>query len=455
MDSVQPSTIENSSRPVDYSDPTSRQSKSEKKDGDSISSDNNALSVFANILQNRIDIQEKGAKKSEDEQVQKTDQSKVAAGGNIKDEKKLSVGTNDDQSIASGNNTKSQIKGNASGDEPNALQNTNEVAASDIKALTESDANASKESAFIKNLTMLLKQDGIQDGKIEPILSQVKNATLLKKDGLSGDAPNKDMASLLKNYHNLDKDLQKNSGMQKSGIVPQGAIAGAQESATDTAGQGDLLFDSPQQKWSLAGQEATTGMLLQDVKLAETENVGHNSNSLTLNKGLGAVVDQQQNFVVGNEVSLSKTETTPNLRPQYLIDQIVNSRELLEKGEGRVKLTLNPPSLGTLDMDVRVRSNRVEVTVMADNKDVRQILQTHLSDLKSALQEHGLQIDQFNIQWQDGSQGSAFRQYAGGNPFWANNSDVGSNVREITADEYPLQNRIRAEEGTGTISVFI
>jgi flagellar hook-length control protein FliK len=455
MDSLQPSTTENSARQAEYSDPTTRQSKPEKKDKDSASSDNDVLSVFASILQNRIDIQEKGAKKSEDEQAQKTDRSKVAVDGSIKDEKKLPVGTNDAQSIASDNNAKNQIKDNTSENEPKTLQNTTVAVTSDVEELMETDANGSKESAFIKNLTVWLKQNGIQDGKIEQILSQVKNAALLKKEGLSGDTSTKDMADLLENYNNLDKDLLENSGIQESSIVSPGDIAVAQESATDMAGQGDLLFASLQQKLFFAGQETTTGMLLQDMKLEDTENVEDNNNSSTMKNSMAAIADQRQNFTVGDASALSKTEISPNLRPQYLIDQIVNSRELLEKGEGQVKLTLNPPSLGTLDMDVRVRSNRIEVMVMADNKDVKQILQTHLSDLKSALQEHGLQIDRFNIQWQDGSQGSTFREYAGRNPFWENNSDAGSKNRDIMADEYPLQNRIRAEEGMGRISVFI
>lgn len=64
---------------------------------------------------------------------------------------------------------------------------------------------------------------------------------------------------------------------------------------------------------------------------------------------------------------------------------------------GRVKIALNPPSLGKLEMDVTVRNGKVEVILVADNKDVQQTLSTHIEKLKGGLQNQGLTIDRCDV----------------------------------------------------------
>ncbi|MDQ5988345.1 MAG: hypothetical protein CSYNP_04105 [Syntrophus sp. SKADARSKE-3] len=455
MDSLQAGMAEKSSRVSDYADPASRGQKSEKKDSDNTSSASDIMSMFSNILQNQINAQENGQKKSDIGQVQKTDQTRSTAEGGIREGKQANAAINNGQN-ASGNNTENEINDGQSAEERTALQNTNGAAAGSDQGTATTDVSAAEESAFMKNLTALLRQSGMSDEKIEQILSQIKNVAGLSKENMADGTFTKEMADLLKNTSDRDKNLSKMLAAEKGGFNSWDKSAGLQDVAADTSNQDDVLPDMQKHKMFVPGLETATDMTERDFMLdLDIESAGHNGNHLATKNGLASVADQRSTLVPGDAASLSKAETSANLRPQLLIEQIVNSRDLLDKGAGRVRLTLNPPSLGTLDMDVLVRNNRVEVMVMADNKDVRQILQTHLNDLKNALQEHGLQVDRFNIQWQNGSQGRAFWEYSGGNPSWDNSGNGSVNTGDVLTEEYPLQNHIYADGGMGLISVFI
>jgi flagellar hook-length control protein FliK len=66
-------------------------------------------------------------------------------------------------------------------------------------------------------------------------------------------------------------------------------------------------------------------------------------------------------------------------------------------------MTLHPPQLGTIDMDIRVRDNRVSMLMLADNHEVKQVLESSLTQLRNALSEQGFQVDRVDVLVQDRS----------------------------------------------------
>ena len=85
-----------------------------------------------------------------------------------------------------------------------------------------------------------------------------------------------------------------------------------------------------------------------------------------------------------------------------IIDQVAGAiKETAANDGGRVKITLNPPSLGKLEMDVTVRNGKVEVVLVADNKDVQQALNANIEKLKDSLSNQGLTIDRCDVSLQD------------------------------------------------------
>ena len=83
----------------------------------------------------------------------------------------------------------------------------------------------------------------------------------------------------------------------------------------------------------------------------------------------------------------------PVVKPQALISRIVTG----VKGPGRVRIVLSPPHLGTVDVDVLVRSQSVHVVMQAEHSDVRQVLLSHMDSLRNALQGQGLTVDSIDV----------------------------------------------------------
>jgi len=88
-----------------------------------------------------------------------------------------------------------------------------------------------------------------------------------------------------------------------------------------------------------------------------------------------------------------------------------------------VLISLNPPSLGALEIDVRVKNETVELFVIANNQDVQQTLCSHVEQLRKALIDQGLNMDRFQVVVGDrsgGQQGGGPRQE--GMPGWQRES---------------------------------
>jgi flagellar hook-length control protein FliK len=130
---------------------------------------------------------------------------------------------------------------------------------------------------------------------------------------------------------------------------------------------------------------------------------------------------------------------------------------MLMKGASRIVITLEPPNLGTLNMDVRVQHDMVRMVLIADNNEVKQVLHANLDQLKTALQGQGLNIDRFDVLVHDRSyEGNQGFQPGGGALF-----DGGRGGRSDTkGDGLPSQmlpsggNEIN-EPYLGIISLFV
>ena len=143
---------------------------------------------------------------------------------------------------------------------------------------------------------------------------------------------------------------------------------------------------------------------------------------------------------------------------QQVAGQIIDgASNMLMKGSSRIVITLEPPNLGTLNMDVRVQHDMVRMVLIADNHEVKQVLHANLDQLKTALQGQGLNIDRFDVlvseRSYDGNQGF---QPGGGTLF-----DGGRGRRDDAKDNSPLPQMLPSagneinEPSLGIISLFV
>lgn len=116
----------------------------------------------------------------------------------------------------------------------------------------------------------------------------------------------------------------------------------------------------------------------------------------------------------GSVVNMNGDIVTP-LQFQDIMDQIEDSAaQMLKKGPDRIVITLEPPNLGTLNMDVRVHNDMVRLILIADNHEVKQVLHSNLDQLKTALQDQGLNMDHFDVLVQQrSSENPGFHQWGG------------------------------------------
>jgi flagellar hook-length control protein FliK len=78
---------------------------------------------------------------------------------------------------------------------------------------------------------------------------------------------------------------------------------------------------------------------------------------------------------------------------------------------GRVRIVLDPPNLGSVDLEIVVRKEKVEVVMATESASVQQALQSRTDDIRSALQRQDLKVENFQVLLQ--SQGDPQQQTQG------------------------------------------
>jgi flagellar hook-length control protein FliK len=123
---------------------------------------------------------------------------------------------------------------------------------------------------------------------------------------------------------------------------------------------------------------------------------------------------QMKSFTLGSsqsaETGRDSVAGPTEAKARALVNQIVEARQQMSSESGRIKITLTPPNLGTVDLDVVVRQNRVEVIMIADHADVQQLLQARGEEIKSALQRQDMKIDSFQVFLQSSPDGGQQQQ---------------------------------------------
>jgi len=148
-------------------------------------------------------------------------------------------------------------------------------------------------------------------------------------------------------------------------------------------------------------------------------------------------------------------DTVTSMKGVFIpMDEVISKAgTALDKG-GKVQMTLQPPSLGTINMEVVVQNNRVELVMSTGHADVQQMLQAGVDQLKSILQNQGFQVDQMSVLLRQDN----FSYNPGGNSLWQDGSGQKDNngnesaAFPSTVDAEPVMPR--DDYVKGTISIF-
>jgi flagellar hook-length control protein FliK len=132
------------------------------------------------------------------------------------------------------------------------------------------------------------------------------------------------------------------------------------------------------------------------------------------------------------------------------------ARQSINNTSGRVRIILDPPNLGQVNLDILVRNESVDVLLTTDNTGVQQALQSRADDLRAALQRQDFRIENLQVLFHHNE--ANHQQRYGGNTFGQasdKNEEPKQKVGDITVK--PLIGRTMGQSGPiqGLVSVFV
>lgn len=93
-----------------------------------------------------------------------------------------------------------------------------------------------------------------------------------------------------------------------------------------------------------------------------------------------------------------------------LVERIVKAARLTQsRGAARIKISLNPPHLGNLKVDLSVRQHVLNGVLRADNAAAKEMILSQLQSLRESLEAQGIQVGQLEVRV-DGSFAQAQRE---------------------------------------------
>jgi flagellar hook-length control protein FliK len=190
----------------------------------------------------------------------------------------------------------------------------------------------------------------------------------------------------------VSSDSKSNSLTVRSDLLPQSrsvtsakAATAAYSAASSAALEGTAVARP-------SGIKSTGDTVTPNLK---KEDLRKGSDSETLTGSLestGGTSKATASFTVGQaETSVVQDR---NSVPQLF--QRVDS--MIHQGGGKMVVSLNPPELGQVEVQVVAKGKRIEIEMKSDSERTKTLLQNHVSDLKHSMQSHDLVLSKMDVQ---------------------------------------------------------
>ena len=115
-------------------------------------------------------------------------------------------------------------------------------------------------------------------------------------------------------------------------------------------------------------------------------------------QSVNAVSESAARTVAGAKPVSAETLSAKGTTEARVINQIINKVSLRSNGsQSEIKIRLDPPSLGTLRMNVTTAGDSVRTVIIAENHAVKQIIENNLAQLRDSMQSQGLKVDSFTV----------------------------------------------------------
>ncbi len=287
-----------------------------------------------------------------------------------------------------------------------------------------------------KDTWRVFKNDSINISKKLKVVSAVKQ--LLKLLGNNDKIKSGDKESLLKK---LLAEIKKGSSnsllvfvneqieLIKSIITPKKVKGGIK--AAGKIGVLDTAVNTPVTDIRKHTVEPLKKLKITDLRsgkktvLSKKDNTEAARNTSSTNMNKTGAFKNVSAFRVSN-ISTSeveaKNDVTEKGRFRTVLDKIRDilkpysvkrsSIILKDNGSGEIRLILKPESLGDIKIKLNITENHIAGKIVVENNSMKQLIESHLTDLKTALNSDGFRNSSFDVSVGNGLAGR--KQY--GNP---------------------------------------
>ncbi|MZH05461.1 MAG: hypothetical protein F3743_08655 [Nitrospinae bacterium] len=311
----------------------------------------------------------------------------------------------------------------------------------DIDSLSESEliARLQKQEGEAINL---LKKVGLTDDQAKNLIDYLKTpstestATTAQKEidknldlNLKKDNQAQQVVSTDKETSKQvdSSESSKNTGQQnkgnEAGVNAQVKEVSKKTEKTDRAASLDKLPETPKTKEAprITPKESSGDKGTKDTNLSQL---------LKNNNAQATLVQTESGKDAGTFKGLESAKTGPDLQVQAptstvdnairatgankaplpekliargasetkIINQIVNKLNIRTTGaQNEVHVKLDPPSLGTVRLNISTVGDSVRTVIIAENHAVKQTIENNFNQLRDAMSEQGLKVDSFSV----------------------------------------------------------
>jgi len=310
-----------------------------------------------------------------------------------------------------------------------------EMAKKHIKIEGKNSSNGIKTDSAAKKLLALVKNSSLLNDKdkkliLKKLLEKIKRGNIASL-----------MAFIKEESAFLKKLAAKKNSASKGKIGKLDGTAGKTKNIILLRGDGA--------KRESGKTDSLKKLKVTDLRNRKAKN-SHNKNS-TFHTKTKATSNSQQTDTFrsvvslhesnGNGTGLGLKDSTSNvsefrnvldrIRDLLQPDSVKKSGIILkENGNGEIHLVLRPESLGNVKIRLNITDNRIAGRIIVENNSMKQLIDSHLADLKTALMHDGFMGSSFDVSVSNGSAGKRNYQDLNG---YGQFTDAGMAVEEFNS----------------------
>lgn len=212
--------------------------------------------------------------------------------------------------------------------------------------------------------------------------------------------------------------------------VEDGAVAPQQVSAEAAGEEGDFAG-------AFVEAEPTPDTV---VKVGKLDTEGPQPTKKPADPSFNPVASELPTVLKDHPVTAGPAEPpTPEISQEELTAQIMNGTRLMVKnGVTKVQIQLEPAELGKLELSLLIEKDLVAARFVTETQGVQSLIEANLPQLRSALEEAGLQVDLLQVGVQTGTDPQTQNQNEGQfrrNIGWRTTAEMFVAEEQIFADD--------------------